>query len=243
MTIFYHAVQLPLFATSRVCNTCGTEKSLVDEFEATPYGYRYKCKKCRIEQKKILNASRPAEEVAAHRHAFYLRRRDEGYRPPVHVLSEEQREQRKQKMRDRYANDPEWRAQQRQYQSRWISEHREQANEWQRQWKAAHPLKGCEYTMSYNARKKGASIVDDIDYIAILERDGLFCYICKQAIDINATGRASLAFDHVNPLKPRPGEPKGTHTPENLRPVHSCCNSRKHNKRFEEMTAFQRRGP
>jgi len=74
---------------------------------------------------------------------------------------------------------------------------------------------------------------DEVDYAAILERDGMWCYICEQAIMPDQ----SLEFDHVIPLSR-----KGPHAEDNIKPTHKICNRRKHDRLLEEMTPYQRRG-
>lgn len=83
----------------------------------------------------------------------------------------------------------------------------------------------------------------EVSYVRVLERDGYHCYICERDISPTATGQGKLTFDHRIPLIPRPGEPKGTHSEENLHPAHYICNLRKGNRPFEGMTPHQRRGP
>lgn len=224
-------IQLPLFATTKICPACDppTEKPL-DAFEKHPWGYRKICKACRYARKKAFTAANK-EHVAALRHAGYLAHREENLaRRRVYAATHV--EQRKAYDRTRYTNDPEYRQRYREYQARYVSLHRDMANAAQRAWKEAHPRKGTEYTMSYNARKRGVT-VEDVDYAAILERDGMHCYICEQPI----LEHHRIAFDHVIPITR-----DGIHAASNIKVTHFVCNSRKHNKLLEEMTPFQRRG-
>jgi len=104
-------------------------------------------------------------------------------------------------------------------------------------------LKNAEKRRRREARKRETQS-DPVDYQAILKRNGYWCYICESDIDPTITkGRGRLTFDHKIPLTPLPGEPQGTHTEENIHPVHKCCNERKQNRRFENLTPSQRRGP
>lgn len=113
-------------------------------------------------------------------------------------------------------------------------------NEWYA--KPENQLKASEH-----ARRRSARILasDPVDYKAVLERDGAWCYICEKDIDLTIKkGSYRLTFDHVIPLVPRKGtgrEP-GPHTEENLKPAHKGCNSRKHNQLLEEMTPRRRYG-
>lgn len=94
-----------------------------------------------------------------------------------------------------------------------------------REWSKANPEKGREYARRYQARMRAAT-VEDVDYGAILERDGMVCHICGR--DIAELGE--LHMDHVIPLA-RGGE----HSMANVKPAHSTCNLRKHAKLLEEL--------
>lgn len=101
---------------------------------------------------------------------------------------------------------------------------------------------------AHNAQRRSrmvATVTETVDYKRILDRDGYHCYICNQAINPKSNKKApdSLAFDHVLPLIPRQGEPQGTHSEDNIRPVHHFCNSKKNNRRLEDLTPWDRRGP
>lgn len=86
--------------------------------------------------------------------------------------------------------------------------------------------------------KEQAVETDEVNYRTVLERDGFWCYICEQNIDYTIKkGPASLSFDHVIPLSRG-----GSHTSENISPVHLVCNFRKGSRLLEEMRPFQRWG-
>ncbi len=95
-----------------------------------------------------------------------------------------------------------------------------------------------EHTMKRKARKLKAK-TERVSYKRIQERDGMWCYICKQSI----LPHQKIAFDHVIPLIPRFGEPQGTHCENNIHLTHRICNTRKKNKPLETLTPFDRRGP
>lgn len=125
--------------------------------------------------------------------------------------------------REKYANDPVHARRMRRHTLRWIK---------------AHPLEMQAHQMRRIARMK-ESTIEPVNLQNVLDRHGRYCYICEQ--DILPT--QNLVFDHVIPLVPRPGDPKGTHSEDNLRPAHRECNGRKSNRRFEDLTPFDRRGP
>lgn len=101
-------------------------------------------------------------------------------------------------------------------------------------WHEKNPEKRRENWNRYNARKLYSAMTEPVDYEAILERDGMFCYICQQDIlpgqDIN--------FDHIIPVSRQ-----GSHTTENIKVTHAICNQRKGDKLLAEMKPTQRRGP
>lgn len=78
------------------------------------------------------------------------------------------------------------------------------------------------------AAKVGSSIGGPISY-KILRTRFPDCYLCGQTL----SGR--VQYDHVIPLQPRPGEPQGAHTTDNLRPTHERCNLRKSNARLADL--------
>jgi len=86
---------------------------------------------------------------------------------------------------------------------------RERCLDWQRR----NPEKVKELVARYEARKKGATI-GTVDYAAILERDGLWCYLCETEVEPD-----DVHFDHVIPLSKG-----GAHSMENIKVTHSLCN-------------------
>lgn len=60
--------------------------------------------------------------------------------------------------------------------------------------------------------------------VAVVERDGMVCYLCGQVIDADLPPQHKLAFtlDHVQPRSAA-----GPDTIDNLRPAHRRCNSEK----------------
>jgi 5-methylcytosine-specific restriction endonuclease McrA len=85
-----------------------------------------------------------------------------------------------------------------------------------KKWKERNPLKLAEYKGRRRARELAATI-GPVDYESILERDGLWCYLCEVGITTD-----DLHFDHVIPLARG-----GSHTADNIRPTHAKCNLRK----------------
>lgn len=88
-------------------------------------------------------------------------------------------------------------------------------------WRQANPEKArAQWQRKHAAR--WARIVDTrtdpVDYAAVVERHGMWCYLCEQDI----TTLADLHLDHVIPLALG-----GPHTEDNLRPAHALCNQRK----------------
>lgn len=78
----------------------------------------------------------------------------------------------------------------------------------------------------YTARKKGAPVVEKIDYDFIWERDNGKCCLCKKKIDLNIPRNEpmGLQYDHIVPLSKG-----GEHTNKNLQLSHTVCNQSKNN--------------
>lgn len=84
-----------------------------------------------------------------------------------------------------------------------------------------------EKTQRAHARRVGAPLVERVDRIAIIERDGSRCYLwCGRVLQAS-----EITLDHVIPL--RRG---GVHTANNLRVACRRCNQRKGTKLLEELT-------
>lgn len=208
----------------KICNTCHAEKRYA-EFaldSAQKDGYAGRCNQCKSERYHAL----PEEEKEI------IRKRDRENRIPRREQirerdrkrhnTDEHNANRREQMALKKALDPDF--------CKTIS----QANA---EWRKKNPLHMREYSRRYKTRQK-VSRSGYVDYQRILERDGMYCYICDRDI----LAHHQLAFDHKVPLHPRKGEPKGTHTEDNIHPTHKECNLRKANKQFENLTSFSRRG-
>jgi hypothetical protein len=241
-------VQLPLIPLSRICLTCGIEKSLEEDFNKHAngkFGYRAQCKGCRSKQRKAepprqewvevpskmcprCNIEKPIGDFAINKkmrdgHAGHCSECvNQWHRSEEFKVYE--RMYRKEQRRDPVLN--------RSRQKR------------QNQWRREHPESQRELTMRRNARKKAAT-TERVSYKRILERDGYWCYICERPIDKDAQPRSpeSLTFDHVLPIQSRPDELQGAHCEANIKPSHKVCNARKSNKPLEALTPFDRSGP
>lgn len=99
-------------------------------------------------------------------------------------------------------------------------------------WRRAHPMSQRELTLRRIARKKAASI-GKVSLKRILERDGMWCYICEHPI----LSHEHIDFDHVVPLSRN-----GPHSEDNIKISHRGCNRRKGTKLLEELTLLERRG-
>ncbi len=67
----------------------------------------------------------------------------------------------------------------------------------QRRWVAENPERAREQVRRYQARKLAAT-VEEVDYVAILERDGMACHICGSEIPdlANLHARARRRSQH-----------------------------------------------
>lgn len=91
-------------------------------------------------------------------------------------------------------------------------------------WNAAHPDQRREQCRRRRARLAG-SAVERVDYAAVLDRDGAWCYLCDRSI---AAG--DLEFDHVIPVARG-----GAHVASNIRPTHGGCNRAKGARLLSEL--------
>lgn len=91
-----------------------------------------------------------------------------------------------------------------------------------REWQKKNPERVRELVARYNARKIGAT-VGEVDYEAILKRDGLWCYLCESEVESD-----DIHFDHVVPLSKG-----GEHSMANIRVTHSRCNLSKGDRLLE----------
>lgn len=82
--------------------------------------------------------------------------------------------------------------------------------------------------------KRAGSYVEVVDYRLVIERDGMFCGICR--LDVVAD---DLSFDHIVPLRSC-----GEHVFSNIRVTHAACNSRKGEaeSRAARVAAMRKRG-
>ena len=117
----------------------------------------------------------------------------------------------------------------------YIDSHREEIYAKHKEWyqKEENRLK----ILSHNRKRKlllEQVSLEEVSYERILERDGLWCYICEQDI----LPSQKIDFDHFIPVSRG-----GMHSEDNIFVTHMTCNRRKHARLIEEMTPRQRRGP
>ncbi len=119
------------------------------------------------------------------------------------------------------------REQVRQYSAAWRVANRDRIAETRRAWRESNPERYRELGRRSDglrrAREADAQI-GEVDFAAILERDGMICHICTDPIEPD-----DLHFDHVVPLSKG-----GPHTYDNIRPAHSWCNLRKGTKLLDQ---------
>ena len=69
------------------------------------------------------------------------------------------------------------------------------------------------------------SELSDVNRLDLLEAAGRTCHLCARFLSVH-----EMTLDHVVPLSRG-----GAHTPENLRPAHRSCNSRKGTKPLSDI--------
>lgn len=125
--------------------------------------------------------------------------------------------------------DPLYRAMRKAAYDRWRSEHPDRARAATRAWRAANPERPRESVRRYFARLAD-STVGEVDYTEVLQRDGMWCYLCRA--DISTLD--DLHFDHVLPLARG-----GAHSMENIRPAHARCNLSKGHRLLSELDWYR----
>lgn len=88
-------------------------------------------------------------------------------------------------------------------------------------WAEANPERASILARNSSNRRRAriaAQSSEDVNYAAILDRDGMVCHICGDDIP----DMSDLHFDHVIPLSRG-----GAHSYDNIKPSHASCNLRK----------------
>lgn len=202
----------------RRCTKCGEEKPSTSEyFQPQGEGLRRQCRKCRgqyqidryatdEEFKVRIKAHSRSWEKANPERVFELKHKPEYQAKAIQRTKEwyaVNPGMNAKHNRDKRASDPE---RYRQYLRAWVERHPDQAKALSRQ------------TAATRRRRVNEQTVGRISYPVVLERDGLWCYLCQEII----ISLDDLEFDHVIAIKLG-----GDHANYNLRPTHEKCNGRK----------------
>lgn len=236
---FRTSLRQPASTLLKTCSKCGGEKSLDDFYnrKRSRDGKHVWCKDCckaynrdpaNKKRKNARQRERYANDAEYRQSQLdwakekrqtdpeYMRRlANESY----HRNFEKNREARNERSRKWREDNPE-KAKEVYRRSR--EKHIERARKACREWQKKNPERVRELVMRYHARKLGAT-VGIVDYEEILERDGLWCYLCDSAVEPD-----DIHFDHVVPLSKG-----GEHSMENIRVTHSLCNLTKADRLVE----------
>ncbi len=89
------------------------------------------------------------------------------------------------------------------------------------------------------ARKYGVEAVH-VQPRDIFERDGWRCHICGRFVRRYGPSDHPMAatLDHIIPISEG-----GTHTPDNIKTAHRCCNTRRDAERYRSMPRWKKRWP
>lgn len=109
----------------------------------------------------------------------------------------------------------------------WREANREWVENYQREYNEQHLEQKAAYTQRRRAEALGAPVVEEVDRVAIIQRDKSTCYLCGKLL-----GRREITLDHVIPLSRG-----GSHTAENLRVCCHTCNVRKKDRLLEELAS------
>lgn len=194
----------------KYCCNCRTVKPLED-FTKKLKGYGY-CKPCNS-KKSSADWQKASEERKQ-------KRREYGKKysklPSVRKIKRE-------KMREKYHSDPEYRARSSSwYKNLSIEEQRELRKRYKYPYK--HTEAAVKRDLAYRARKYNAPIVIRFSKTDIIKRDGLNCYLCGKLLT-----EKTATIDHLIPLSR-----SGNHKPENVKIACSFCNTSKKNKTLTE---------
>lgn len=99
-------------------------------------------------------------------------------------------------------------------------EHRERENDRSKAYAKNNHDRILSIRAARRARKKQATIVEDVDRAEVLRRSDGVCGICGDPVD-----SSDFHVDHIVPLSKN-----GDHSYANTQPAHPLCNLRKKNK-------------
>jgi len=130
--------------------------------------------------------------------------------------------------RKRYAADP---SKERERGRKRRQDNPEQVRSEVRRSQRRYPEKVREAARRRRALKVDA-LVERYKDADICERDRWICQLCGKPVDptLKSPYPLSKSIDHIIPLQPRPGEPKGTDEPSNVQLAHIVCNISKGNR-------------
>ncbi len=100
------------------------------------------------------------------------------------------------------------------------------ANEYYKKYRQEKPEVARAYPSKRNAIEHGITIIEPVNFKAIMERDKMVCQICHKKVT-----RRTLSFDHIIPLSAG-----GPHIESNIQVTHRSCNASKGNGRLPSQT-------
>lgn len=199
----------------KVCNCCRAEKPLLDYHrnKKANDGLCATCKDCAKARAKAWHAANPDRSKATKR-AIYERNKPE-YVEKAKAWADANRERRREIVNAYDARNKE--AKSARMARRFERRKLEDIDGLRAQIRAAAAIRRTRVL---------AGVVEKVDFAAIMERDGMICYLCRHRV-----ARGDLHFDHVIPICRG-----GGHTADNLRVTHAKCNMSKGSKLLEELS-------
>ncbi|UQN06332.1 HNH endonuclease [Deinococcus sp. QL22] len=196
---------------TRVCTRCGQTKGETSEFFGESRGrLRTVCRTCnRLQDAEYKRKN--ADKIVEQR-----RRTADATRLRSHRWYVNNKEKHRACVKAWHALHP---GAQTEIARKWRETNREQEQQRAVRTRALSPLIGRQRTAKSKAKAKGV-VVANVDYQALLLQYGSTCYLCGKTIQ-----GYELSFDHIIPF-----DKGGAHIPENVRPVHALCNSKKNTK-------------
>lgn len=214
-----------------ICSVCGLEKPKKGSAKGM-------CKSCYEKQRIARVGRKPNRSYVVCKRCGYIKVHggkgfcDSCYNWNLRQTNEEYRiacnKATSRRSKERWANDPDYVAQQLKKNKKWVEENREKKRAINRKYNRSRKgrLRDKKKLSMRRAREK-CSIVEDIHPIEIFERDDYVCGLCGKRIDPlkKYPDLMSASIDHIIPVSLG-----GNHTYDNLQAAHFLCNTRKSNK-------------
>lgn len=206
--------------STKTCGKC-REVRPVSEFSrdrSSRDGLQSRCKACRVAHNATYCATHP-ERVAAYRAAYHVEHRDDiNARNAAYYAAhrDESAAYRAARRDEKAATNAAWYAKNRERIAAYGAEHRDEKAAYD----AAYHVEHRERRLTNRTRRRGATIIEEVDPRILFERAMGICHICSLPVDPDRWD-----VDHVIPLSAG-----GVHSYDNTAVSHPSCNQSKGNR-------------